>query len=100
MKTLKDLGAGKSKLEHVILDEANTMCDHLQKEVGSKPIEVNTYFNIIILNILWTVVGGKRYCIKNISRTFVSMTSLGLILVIQSSRSSSTTWGQPLAAIR
>ena len=61
MKTLKDLGAGKSKLEHVILDEANTMCDHLQNEVGSKPIEVNTYFNIIILNILWTIVGGKRY---------------------------------------
>ena len=61
MKTLKDLGAGKSKLEHVILDEANKMCDHLQNEVGRKPIEVNTYFNIIILNILWTIVGGKRY---------------------------------------
>ena len=61
MKTLKDLGAGKSNSEHVIMDEANKMCDHLQRVVGSKPIEVNTYFNIIIMNILWTIVGGKRF---------------------------------------
>ena len=60
MKTFKDLGAGKSTFEHVITDEANKMCNHMQSEVGDKPIEVNTYFNIIILNILWTIVGGKR----------------------------------------
>ena len=60
MRTFRDLGAGKSHLDHSILAEANRMCEYLEENLCDKPVEINNFFNIIVLNILWKIVGGKR----------------------------------------
>ena len=60
MRTLKDLGAGKSKIEHVLIEEANHMCEYLENEMKGKPVEVNNLFNISALNMVWNMVSGKR----------------------------------------
>ena len=59
LKTLKDFGFGKSSLESVLIEEADRMGDYflLQKD---QPFRVQTLFNLVILNVLWTVVAGKR----------------------------------------
>ena len=60
MRTLKDLGAGKSTMEYVLIDEADRICNYLEAEVEGRPIEVNQFFNTIALNMVWKMVSGKR----------------------------------------
>ena len=59
LKTLKDFGFGKASLESLLLDEANRINDHLKLGAG-KPFQVQNFFNIVILNILWKIVAGER----------------------------------------
>ena len=60
MRTMKDLGAGKSQIEHILLEEANSMAEYLTKELAGKPFEVIKFFNIISLNMVWNLVGSQR----------------------------------------
>ena len=60
LKTLKDFGFGKSSLESVLIEEADRMGDYFVQQ-KNEPFLVQTLFNLVILNVLWTVVAGKRY---------------------------------------
>lgn len=60
LKTLRDFGFGKSSLESVLVEEADRMGDFF-KEQNGQPFFVQTLFNLVILNVLWTIVAGKRY---------------------------------------
>ena len=59
LKTLKDFGFGKKSLESVLLEEADRMVDFFV-EKKQEPVYVQTLFNLAILNVLWTIVAGKR----------------------------------------
>ena len=59
LKTLKDFGFGKKSLESVLLEESDRMVEFFV-EKNSEPIYVQTLFNLAILNVLWTIVAGKR----------------------------------------
>lgn len=61
LKTMKDLGAGKSKIAHILTEEAERMTDYLERVVAGKAIEVNNFYNVIALNMVWNLVAGKRY---------------------------------------
>ena len=61
LRTMKDLGAGKSKIEHILMEEADRMSEYLLDDVAGKPFEVNNFYNIIALNMVWNMVAGKRY---------------------------------------
>ena len=85
MRTMKDLGAGKSKIEHILIEEADKMVEFLKDDLAGKPMEVNNFYNLIALNMVWNMVGGKRLKAQGISRlaVFISNFILGLISAIQ-----------------
>ncbi|KAJ1523850.1 hypothetical protein ONE63_010406 [Megalurothrips usitatus] len=59
LRELRDLGLGKSKLEGVILDEANAT---IRAMVADGPkLEPNFLFNAPVLNVLWWMVSGKEF---------------------------------------
>lgn len=60
LKTLRDFGFGKSSLESVLVEEADRMGDYFVEQ-QEQPFLVQTLFNLVILNVLWTIVAGKRY---------------------------------------
>ena len=62
MKSLRDFGFGKSSLEHVLVEEADRMGEYFI-ETKSEPFLVQSLFNLVILNVLWTIVAGKRLVI-------------------------------------
>ena len=60
LKHLKDFGFGKVGLEGVIQEEA----DEIMKQLGgkeNKDHKMNTDFGVPVINILWTIVAGKRF---------------------------------------
>ena len=59
LKTLKDFGLGKSSLESVLIEEADRMGEFFMQK-KKEPFLVQTLFNLVILNVLWTIVAGKR----------------------------------------
>ena len=59
LKTLRDFGFGKSSLEHVLIEEADRMGEFFLEQ-KNEPFLVQTLFNLVILNVLWTIVAGKR----------------------------------------
>ena len=62
LKTLRDLGVGKSNLQDGILEECQSLVDFFQ-EVGScrKEVHLSTIFNKVALNVTWKIIAGERY---------------------------------------
>ena len=60
LKSLRDLGFGKSSMETLIHIEVNALNESLQKDVG-QPIGLKNRFNISVINALWTLISGNRY---------------------------------------
>ena len=64
LRTLRDLGFGKSSTENVILDEYAAMKKKIKtmirdSEDGS--VDVDTLFNQAALNVIWNFITGERY---------------------------------------
>ena len=59
LKTLKDFGFGKASLDHILIEEADRMGEFFLNQ-KNEPFLVQTLFNLVILNVLWTIVAGKR----------------------------------------
>ena len=55
---LRDLGFGKSRLEHHITQEVSTLIEYLNKEVN-KPCELSWSINVAVLNVIWGLVACK-----------------------------------------
>ena len=75
LKSLRDLGFGKSSLEHVLVEEADRMGEYFIEQKG-QPFLVQSLFNLVILNVLWTIVANKRYIFWNweaMSKTISSL---------------------------
>ena len=62
LTTLRDFGFGKSSMEEMINEEMEYFCTYMDEESSSKGvINVQSLFNIAVLNILWRIVAGERY---------------------------------------
>ena len=75
IRTMKDLGAGKSQMEHILVEEAERMIEYLETNLAGKPFEVNNFYNGIALNMVWDMVAGQRWdyetkLVPRIKKTF------------------------------
>jgi methyl farnesoate epoxidase/farnesoate epoxidase len=63
MKSLKDLGFGKSASEEAILDESKTLIRKITEAIEGTDGEINLEktLNCAALNIIWNLVAGKRF---------------------------------------
>ena len=69
LRVLKDFGFGRSTLEDTIVIEVEHFINSLKK-YGNKPCKIDSDINVVILNVVWTVVAGKSLqnlnCVKGI----------------------------------
>ena len=63
LRTLRDFGFGKKKLDILIQDEAELLIEDLQKSADSNNGEVllHTNFSAPIVNVLWKLLVSKRF---------------------------------------
>lgn len=59
LRNLRDFGFGKASMESMISDEVSHLLERLRQDSG-KPISTLNYFNIAVVNALWTITCGKR----------------------------------------
>lgn len=64
LRTLRDFGFGKQKMEDVIDDQVNQLCSILESKHG-QPMSVFGVFNISVLNALWTITTGQSLSQKD-----------------------------------
>ena len=91
LKSLKDLGFGKSSMESLIHLEVNALNDCLFKDVG-KTIDLKNRFNISVINALWTLISGRRYELNHPDLLDIVMKVDRLTNTSQSSISSLFPW--------
>ena len=60
LKHLKDFGFGKAGLEGVIQEEAEEIVKYLG-QFDQQDFRMNTVFGVPVINILWTIVAGRRF---------------------------------------
>ena len=65
-RALKDLGAGKKGMDMKVLEEVRIVIDDLNKKLGGRNNKavlknVDTYFDLPDLNVIWGLVAGIRY---------------------------------------
>ncbi|KAI8426385.1 hypothetical protein MSG28_005232 [Choristoneura fumiferana] len=64
LKYLKSFGYGSRSMETYISEECTALVNHLR---GScQPVGVNEMFDVSVINILWRLVAGKRYDLKDV----------------------------------
>ena len=64
LRTLRDLGFGKTSTENVILDEYSAMEEKLKamiRDSADGSVDVDTLFNQAALNVIWNFITGVRY---------------------------------------
>ena len=61
LKTLKNFGFGKSSLETIMQEEIKNFCSDLKKDCQTGPVDLANRFNVMVINILWRIIGGKRF---------------------------------------
>ena len=60
LQTLRDFGVGKSSLEEKIMIEVEAATRYLE-EVKSEPTEMAALLQMMIGNVIYGIVFGKRY---------------------------------------
>ena len=58
---MKDFGFGKVGLEGVIQEEAEEIVKLLGAKENRGDHKMNTDFGVPVINILWTIVAGRRF---------------------------------------
>ncbi|XP_055609285.1 methyl farnesoate epoxidase-like [Uranotaenia lowii] len=62
VKTLKSLGMGRSVMVHNLEKEAGEMIHHFRKlSRTQKVVGMHNAFDIAVLNVIWTLIAGKRF---------------------------------------
>ncbi|XP_045450914.1 farnesoate epoxidase-like [Melitaea cinxia] len=64
LKSLKNFGYGSHTMESNISEECRALIELRMSETG-KPVTVNHMFDVSVVNILWKLVAGKRYDLKD-----------------------------------
>ena len=59
MKSLKDLGFGKSSMEDSINGEVEKLINQLKAKHEGKPVDLRGLMNMSIVNALWVLVTGE-----------------------------------------
>nr|APH81380.1 cytochrome P450 CYP3039A1 [Tigriopus kingsejongensis] len=60
LRTMKDLGLGKSVLEEIMIFEAGQLCDIFKSEVD-RDVLIDGQFNIPVVNVLWSSIAQVRF---------------------------------------
>ncbi len=64
LRHLRDLGFGKTSIENQMMDEVDDLIREIATTAQSDPVGVVDFkgiFNVSVVNILWAIVGGRRY---------------------------------------
>ncbi|TRY63592.1 hypothetical protein TCAL_08284 [Tigriopus californicus] len=61
LRTLRDFGFGKLKMEEVIDEQVNQLCSALEG-IRGQPMSVFGVFNTSVVNALWTITTGQGVC--------------------------------------
>ena len=64
VRHLRDLGFGKSILEDQIIEEINSLIQHMKSCAQSNRegiVDFKSLFMVSVINIIWSVVAGTRY---------------------------------------
>eukprot|EP00092_Neocalanus_flemingeri_P008902 GFUD01009577.1.p1 GENE.GFUD01009577.1~~GFUD01009577.1.p1 ORF type:complete len:538 (-),score=125.63 GFUD01009577.1:53-1666(-) len=64
-KTLKNFGFGKSSMESIMHEEVVNFSKQLRSESENGPIDLANRFNVMVINVLWRIIGGKRFDYKD-----------------------------------
>ncbi|CAG9088077.1 unnamed protein product [Plutella xylostella] len=64
LKYLKTFGYGTASMEALITEECSELIKLRMQDAG-EPIEMDHMFDIPVVNILWRIVAGKRYDLKD-----------------------------------
>ena len=56
---LRDFGYGKNALEEIIEEEVDNLIEHIEQNCLDMPMDVNRFFNIIVLSSLWRLLSGE-----------------------------------------
>ena len=59
MRTLKEFGAGKSSIQHLMNDEVSKLVDVFKKNTN-KPVSLKNQTNMAVVNTLWQILNGKK----------------------------------------
>ena len=61
LKTLKNFGFGKSSFESLMVEEIKKFCSELRQECRQGPVDLSNRFNVMVINILSRIIGGKSF---------------------------------------
>jgi methyl farnesoate epoxidase/farnesoate epoxidase len=64
LRHLRDLGFGKTSIEDQMMDEISDLILDITEAAQSDPehvVDFRLIFTVSVINILWAIVGGKRY---------------------------------------
>lgn len=64
LRHLRDLGFGKTSIEDQMVDEVQDLIKDIKESADSHPNKVVDFtgvFNVSVINILWAIIGGKRF---------------------------------------
>ena len=62
LKTLRNFGFGKVKVEDGILEECQMLIHYFESKGSDQAeIAISTIFNKVALNIVWKIIAGERY---------------------------------------
>ena len=64
-KTLKNFGLGKSSMEQIMQTEISNFCGDLRQESAAGPVDLSNRFNVMVINVLWRLIGGRRFDYKD-----------------------------------
>jgi cytochrome P450 len=64
-KTLKNFGFGKSSMESIMHEEVINFSEQLRSESKNGPVDLANRFNVMVINVLWRIIGGKRFDYKD-----------------------------------
>ena len=78
LKSLKDLGFGRNKLDYIIHEEVNILIEDLISRSGTGDVLMGDIFNFPIVNILWQIVASKRYD-PNLPESKSMMRDVGIV---------------------
>ena len=64
LRQLRDLGFGKTSAEDLIREEIHELVEAIRaasKADAGRVVNLKGIFNVSVLNVLWAIIGGRRY---------------------------------------
>ena len=83
---LRDLGFGRTSIEVVVNEEFKELSERMITEASTGSISSTMLFNLSVANVLWGILSGKRFDMKN-SKQLERLKKLDRILSVDFSPS-------------